>query len=55
MKEINLKLETKTVDCESFKIKTSIIVEEGTPEIVIPKKIRKKAKKLLFDLLKKSN
>jgi|APGre2960657404_1045060.scaffolds.fasta_scaffold252850_2 hypothetical protein len=54
MKEINLKLETKTIECEVFQIKTAIIVEEGIPEIVIPKKIRKQAEKLLIEELKNS-
>ena len=54
MKEINLKLETKTVECEVFQIKTAIIVEEGTSEIVIPKKIRKQVEKLLIEELKNS-
>jgi len=53
MKEINLKLETKTIECEVFQIKTAITVEEGTPEIVIPKKIRKQIEKLLIEELKK--
>jgi hypothetical protein len=53
MKEINLKLETKTIECEVFQIKTAITVEEGTPEIVIPKKIRKQVEKLLIEELKK--
>ena len=52
MKEIKLKLETKKVECETISIKTGILVEEGTPEIVIPKKIRKEAEKLLIDELK---
>lgn len=54
MKEINLKLETKTIECEVFQIKTAIIVEEGIPEIVIPNKIRKQAEKLLIEELKNS-
>jgi hypothetical protein len=54
MKEINLKLKTKTVECEVFQIKTAITVEEGTPEIVIPKKIRKQVEKLLIEELKNS-
>ena len=52
MKEINLKLETKKVECETISIKTEIVVEEGTPEIVIPKKIRKEVEKLLIEELK---
>ena len=52
MKEINLKLETKKVECETISIKTAIVVEEGTPEIVIPKKIRKEVEKLLIEELK---
>ena len=31
MKEINLKLETKKVECETISIKTAIVVEEGIP------------------------
>jgi hypothetical protein len=54
MKEINLKLETKKVECETISIKTAIVVEEGTPEIVIPKKIRKEVEKLLIEELKNS-
>ncbi len=52
MKEINLKLETKKLKCETISIKTEIVVEEGTPEIVIPKKIRKEVEKLLIEELK---
>ena len=52
MKEINLKLETKKVECETISIKTAIVVEEGTPEIVIPKKNRKEVEKLLIEELK---
>jgi hypothetical protein len=52
MKEINLKLETKKVECETISIKTAIVVEEGTPEIVIPKKIRKEVEKLLIEEFK---
>ena len=54
MKEINLKLETKKLECETISIKTAIVVEEGTPEIVIPKKIRKEVEKLLIEELKNS-
>jgi hypothetical protein len=54
VKEINLKLETKKVDCKTISIKTAIVVEEGTPEIVIPKKIRKEVEKLLIEELKNS-
>jgi hypothetical protein len=54
MKEINLKLETKTIECEVFQIKTAITFEEGTPEIVIPKKIRKRVEKLLIEEFKNS-
>lgn len=53
-KEINLKLKTKRVECEPMSIKTAIVVEEGTPEIVIPKKIRKEVEKLLIEELKNS-
>ncbi len=52
MKEINLKLRTKKLKCETISIKTEIVVEEGTPEIVIPKKIRKEVEKLLIEELK---
>ena len=52
MKEINLKIETKKLKCETISIKTEIAVEEGTPEIVIPKKIRKEVEKLLIEELK---
>ncbi len=54
MKEINLKLETKTIECKVFQIKTAITFEEGTVEIVIPKKIRKQVEKLLIEELKNS-
>lgn len=52
MKEMNLKLETKKLKCETISIKTEIVVVEGTPEIVIPKKIRKEVEKLLIEELK---
>ena len=52
MEEINLKLVTKKVECKTISTKTAIIFEEGTPEVVIPKKIRKKAEKLLIEELK---
>ena len=52
MKEINLKIETKKVECETISIKTEIVVEEGTLEIVIPKKIRKGVEQLLIEELK---
>jgi hypothetical protein len=52
MKEINLKMTTKTIECETISIKTLITVEEGTPEIVIPNKIRKEVEKLLIEELK---
>lgn len=46
MNEINLRLKTIKINCEKRTIKTKYIKEEGgTPEIVIPKKIRKKIKK----------
>jgi hypothetical protein len=48
MKEINLKLETRQVECKTISIKTAITIEEGISEIVIPKKIRKEAEKLLI-------
>lgn len=54
MREINLKLVTKKVECETISIKTAIVVEYGTPEIVIPKKIRKEAEKVLIGELIKS-
>ena len=53
MKEINLKLKTKIVECKDFQIKNGITIEEGTLEIVIPKKIRKQAEKLLIEELKR--
>ena len=55
MKEINLKLETKKVECKTISIKTAIAAEEGMPEIVIPKKIRKEVEKILIEELKNSN
>ncbi len=54
MKEINLKLETKTVNCEVSSIKTNIIIEEPDIDIVIPKKIRKQVEKVLIEELKNS-
>lgn len=45
-------LETKKLKCETISIKTEIVVEEGIPEIVIPKKIRKEVEKLLIEELK---
>jgi hypothetical protein len=53
MKEINLKLKTKIVECKDFQIKNGITIEEGTLEIVIPNKIRKQAEKLLIEELKR--
>lgn len=53
MKEINLKLITKEVKSEVISIKTAILFEEGTPEIVIPKEIIKEAEQLLVEELKK--
>lgn len=44
MEKLDLKLTTKTVECEITKIKTAIIIEEGVPEIVIPKNLIKKIK-----------
>ena len=35
MKEINLKLETKKVECETISIKTEIVFEEGTPNDIL--------------------
>ena len=54
MQEINLKLETKKVECKTISIKTAIVVEEGTPEVVIPKEIREKVENLLVEEIKKS-
>jgi hypothetical protein len=53
MNEISLKLVTKKVECEAISIKTAIVIEEGTPEIVIPKNIRKEVEKLLIEELNK--
>ena len=55
MKELNLKPITKEVKCQTVSIKTAIVFEEGTPENVIPKVIRKKADQLLIEELKKTN
>jgi UDP-N-acetylglucosamine enolpyruvyl transferase len=52
MKEINLKVQTEKVECETISIKTAIVVEEITLENVIPKKIRKEVEKLLIEELK---
>jgi len=54
MKEINLKMITKTIDCETKTINSSISIEQGTLEIeiVIPKKNRKKIEKLLVEEIK---
>jgi len=41
--EIDLHLETKKVEAEVTKIPVDIIVEEGKPEVVIPKEIQKQA------------
>ena len=49
MNEINLKLVTKKVEGKTISIKTAIVVEEGTSEVVIPKKIRKDVEKLLIE------
>jgi hypothetical protein len=54
MKEIDLKLKTKKIECETISIKTEITVEESTPEIVISKKIRREVEKLLIEELKNS-
>jgi hypothetical protein len=54
MKEINLKLETRQVECKTISIKTAITIEEGISEIVIPKKLRKEAEKLLIEELNKT-
>jgi len=54
MKELNLKLKTKIVDCEVSSIKTNIIIEEPDIDIVIPRKIRKSVEKLLIEELKNS-
>ena len=54
MKEINLKLKTKVVECEVSSIKCNIVVEEPDIDIVIPKNIRKEVEKLLIEELKNS-
>lgn len=54
MEEKNLKLETKKMECKTISIKTDIVVEEGTPEIVIPENIRKEVEELLIEELKNS-
>lgn len=54
MENITLKLETKTIECETLSIKTNIIVEEGTPEVVIPNNVLKEAEKLLIIELKQN-
>ena len=55
MNEINLKLVTKKVECKTISIKTAIVVEEGTSEVVIPKKIRKDVGKLLIEEINNLN
>jgi hypothetical protein len=55
MNEINLKLVTKKVECKTISIKTAIVVEEGTSEVVIPKKIRKDVEKLLIEEINNLN
>ena len=55
MNEINLKLVTKKVECKTISIKTGIVVEEGTSEVVIPKKIRKDVEKLLIEEINNLN
>jgi hypothetical protein len=55
MSEINLKLVTKKVECKTISIKTAIVVEEGTSEVVIPKKIRKDVEKLLIEEINNLN
>ena len=54
MKEINLKLKTKVVECEVSSIKCDMVVEEPDIDVVIPKNIRKEAEKLLIGELKNS-
>ena len=55
MNEINLKLVTKKVEGKTISIKTEIVVEEGTSEVVIPKKIRKDVEKLLIEEINNLN
>ena len=55
MNEINLKLVTKKVECKTISIKSEIVVEEGTSEVVIPKKIRKDVEKLLIEEINNLN
>jgi hypothetical protein len=55
MNEINLKLVTKKVEGKTISIKTAIVVEEGTSEVVIPKKIRKDVEKLLIEEINNLN
>ena len=55
MSEINLKLVTKKVEGKTISIKTAIVVEEGTSEVVIPKKIRKDVEKLLIEEINNLN
>jgi hypothetical protein len=45
--KIDLQLETKEVESEVTKIPVDIIVEEGKPEVVIPKEIQKQAEDAL--------
>lgn len=47
MKEINLNLVTKKIDCVTIKIKTEMVVEEGKIESIIPKNLKSKIEKLL--------
>jgi len=55
MNEINLKLVTKKVEGKTISIKTAIVVEEGTSEVVIPKNIRKDVEKLLIEEINNLN
>lgn len=52
---INLKTETKVVESKVIKTDMAIIVEQGVPEVVIPKEIRKEAEKELRKELNKNN
>jgi len=54
MNEINLKLETKIVNCEVRKIKSAITFEECVIETIIPKKHKKRLEKLLIEEIKNS-
>lgn len=53
MKEINLKLTTKIIDCEVRKVKFDVVFEQPEIEVVISKKAMRAAEKLLIEELKK--